>query len=49
MATQTTWTKQRYKEEITELYHQMKKHGFSKADCKRTIDALIKDENIKII
>ena len=38
MATQTTWTKERYKEEITELYHQMKKHGWNKADCKRSID-----------
>jgi hypothetical protein len=44
-----TWTKAEYQQEINQLHHEMKKHGWTKADCKRNIDALVKDEKITVL
>jgi hypothetical protein len=44
----TTWTKEEFKFEVERLYKDMKQNGFTKADCKREILNLMKDNNITI-
>jgi len=44
----TYWTKKEKQEAINEHYKDMKQHGFTKTDCKRDIENVMRDNNIKI-
>ena len=45
---ETIWTKQEHKQEVDQMYADMKQHGFTKADCKREVASVMRDNNIKL-
>lgn len=44
----TTWTKKEFDDEVNRHYQDMKKHGFSKSDCKKDILNVMKDNKITL-
>lgn len=41
-----TWTKERFKEEVDTLHKDMKQHGWNKAEAKKSVISMMKDNNI---
>lgn len=42
------WTKEEFKAEVERHYKEMKLYGFSKSDCKRDIENVIKQNGIVV-